>query len=192
MKLSKLFFVALIAVAFAFLGCTPPPSINLCEKSADCVTDPEDWACDAEGAAAKITLIELDEVVADPDAEPPVEYAPPMLAMDVKGTAPTPGATYMLITYVPDDWPAYGLSCLSAPITADATTGEIAAQGAYVGPDLVDAKIWLVPIGDVICPVPGVSGGQMTGWDCDNLMFEVTADDLVNYDSPLDDPPPSP
>ena len=188
MKLSKTFvlFAAIIAVAFLFQGCPQPPSINLCEKSASCFDPPAegDWLCDEDGASAKITLIEMD---ADPDAEP--VPLPPMLAMRVKGTAPTPDTTYMLIVYI-DPWPGYGLTCLGS-VTSD-EDGLIEFDTAYVGPDLVDAKIWLVPIADVTCPIlePSYVPGYMTGWDCDNLMFEVAVEDLVNYDSPLDDPPP--
>ena len=180
MKLSKLFFVALIAVAFAFLGCTPPPSINLCEKTTDCLANSAgDWACEVDGATAKITLIEMDAT----------DTMPAMLAMNVIGTAPAADTAYKLI-YYPDPWPGLGLSCLG-DFLSDAD-GNIAGNAAYVGPDITDAKIWLIPAADVTCSdftaVPPVLG-QVNAWTCGTL-FEATADDLVTYPAP--DPVPAP
>ncbi len=188
MKLSKFFVisVAMLAVGLIF-GCQPPPSINICQKTTDCNTPPAEgveWVCDDGGATAKITLIELD---ADDTTTPPT---PPMLAMVLAGTAPTPALEYKLVIYT-EPYPSMGITCL-ADVTSEAD-GTIEAEGAYIGNDLTDAKIFLVPAADVTCSNFMVSPpviGQMTAWSCDDNMFEATlADDLVTYDSPLDDVP---
>ncbi len=148
-------------------SCPPLQTINLCEKSADCIANPAEWAC-------------------DPDAETvTVTYTPagPTLDVQVTGTVPFALTNYTLV-YYPDPWPGTGMICLGSALSGSDQTIAITASNALaqdlpLSGDLnsPNAKLWLLPSNTITgC------GGNIIGWPCSSIMFEATAaTDFMTY-----------
>ncbi len=148
-------------------------TVNLCEKSADCATPPDEgeWACDEGGDSATVA------------------YTPEgaTLKVQVSGTVPLLDEDYTLI-YYPDPWAVANgnLICLASD-TSDATTGAIAIPwtSADIGEDLpipaddnTEAKILLLPTANVNCGTKTIS---WSGDICSSLWEVAYATDRITY-----------
>ncbi len=160
-------FAALFAVTM-LVGCPPPPPPpppvpDLCMKSIDCATPPEDrdWVCDEEGASAEATF----------------SAAGTTFDYSVSGIAPSANEEYELV-YAPDPWSLTqtDLICLGSTTSA-VDSAEFSMSGSvFIGHDLpIDedtnegAKIWLVKKSNVDCDS---ETARFPTWDCAEILFE--------------------
>jgi len=158
-------YIILIAVVLSALllnACEDEPTIpDLCQKSVDCATPPDDrdWICDEGGAAADTSF----------------NSSGPTFTYQVIGTVPSPNADYELI-YAPDPWALTltDLICLGTG-TSD-SEGNIDMGGStFIGHDLPiegdtndGAKLWLVKKSLLDCD----SETNKISWNCNEVLFE--------------------